>query len=634
MTLDYFCLLQNLNGADDVDGLPCLEILNEKYSSLEPWSVGITSGRRFDVQLRELLELCEPCKDEAFSLLKSTRFLFSRTQLLEDFTAKSSIHYKSNDSKEDRVDSKPPNSTLILAHRDSFLASRKKFHPILNANLWEASHQNVFSIFSFDRSPFWNFSTSSSRSDSFEVIRANQGSSDEDYVSLRDSDSVSSTPVSVLSFGSPGHMEYQTSNIEHPPGNARRVTEDPSGNARRATEDSGSALAKRNSHSVSRSSNFSDEVDFGFPRRTNHSVSWESGRSPFEKDNKQRSEEGDIVDQRRNSGEWREMTRRQTSVESSKSSSSTTSGSKSRRMRSPVKGKIRSESKTSNGSAASKSSAPNLPTLFHMPGAASNSYHEIKFVALRKVYPFLPHLIYSLMIGRPVIVTADRDNKLSVQSLLFTLLPCVPSYSQDKNCVIFWTKGPLHISNLATVKLVGLSKSRNHGEAVPASIQPYVSILDLETSTLIAPPYSGRFLHTCFDAQKEWPSESVFLEYLHSELLELSNQAMMVFVWQFVGHSNGMAFRGTNVDFDYKRFLETKFEPDDQRIVNYLVKIIKDVFLCNYVKSITDGDDSEDHGAFGCVDHTARLFHSETPSVKLNLLKTQVFTDTHTTKRK
>ena len=623
MTLDYFCLLQSLNGSDDVDSLPCMEILNERYSSLEPWSVGITSGRRFDVQLRELLQLCEPCKDEAFNLLKSTSFLFSRTQLIEDFTAKSSIHCKSNDSKEDRVDAKPPDSKLYLARRDSSLDAKKRLHPILNVSLWDASSQNVFSVFSFDRSRFWTFS-SSSRSDSFEVIKANQGSSDEDYVSLRDSDSVSSTPVSVLSFGSPGHTEYQTLSIEHVlPGNARRASEDP-----------GSFLAKKNYQSVSKSANFSDEVDFGFLRRTNHSVSREGGRALIENDNKQGNEEDNIVDQRRNSSERKEMTHRQTSVDSSKSSSSTTSGSKNRRMRSPMKGKIRSESKTSNGSAANRSSAPNLPTLFHMPGAGNNSHHEINFVALRKVCPFLSHLIYSLMIGRPVIVTADRDNKRSVQSLLFTLLPCVPSYPQDKNCVIFWTKGPLHISALATVKLVGLAKNRNYVEAVPASIQPYVSILDLEASTLIAPPYSGRFLNTCFDVQKEWPSDSVFLEYLHSELLELSNQAMLVFIWQFVGHSNGIASRGTNVDFDFKRFLETKFEPDDQRIINYLVKVIKEVFLCNYVKSITDGDDAEDHGAFGCVDHTARLFHSETPSVKLNLLKTQVFTDAQMTKRK
>ena len=618
-----------MNGTDDVDSLPCLESLNEKYSTLEPWSVGISSGRRFDVQLRGLQELCEPCKDEAFSLLKSASLLFSRVWLNDEFRTKSTINYHTDQSKGDTVDSKPPEPKFSLTHRGVFSDTERTFHPILRDILWDSSDQNFMSISSFDKSSLWTAFNSSSRSNSFEVIKANQGSSDEDYISLKDSDSVSSTPVSIISFGSPGCAEYQTSNTERLPGAAKRLS-----------EDAGSGLAKKGNPRLKSSSYLSDELDCGSPRI----VSWEGGCLPLEEGNEQGSEE-DLKEKHIKHSRPKEVTIRQMSTESSKSSSSSASGSKFLKKKIPTYLKSRSESKASIGSISSKSSVPSLPNLFQNPEASISSFRGITLAALRRTYSFLPHLIYSLMIGRPVVVCADRNNKQSVQSLLITLLPCVPSYPQDKSCVIMWTKGPLHISNLATVKLVGLAKSRSRGETVPQSILPYVSLLDFETATLTAPPYCGRILNVCFDPQKHWPSESVFLEYLHSALLEISTQAMIVFVWQFLGCSNTVALRANEivrdenltpyiVNFDVKRFLLTKFRQDDVNIINYLVKMIKDAFLCSYIKSIADDEDDENHGAFSCVDHTARLFHSETPSVKLNLLKCEIFTDVQQTKKK
>ena len=618
--------MQNLDGSDDIEGLPCLEKLTEKYSSLEPWSVGISSGRRFDVQLRDLSELCEPCKEEAFSLLKNVSALFSRKEVIEKLSIKSTMRHDTDQSKGDAVDSKPTQSRLVLSNRDVFLGTRGgKFHPVLRTNLWESD--TYISISSCDRSSFWTISSCPSRSNSFEVIKVNHGSSDEDYVSLKDSDSVSSTPVSVISFGSSGHAEHQTANTEQLPGTARRIL-----------DDAGSANAKKSNDGLKRSY-ANDEVDFGSPRI----VSWEDGGFPGEESDKQESEKESVYkySARRSA---KEVTNRQMSIESSKSSSSTASGSK------PLKAKsshvkVRSDSKNSSGSTSSKSSIPSLPNLFQILESTSNSFRGHTLVALRKIYSFFPHLIYSLMIGRPLIVAAERSNKHRVHSLLAALLPCVPSYPQNRSCVILWTKGPLHISNLATVKLVGLAKSRSRGDAVPPSILPYVSLLDLEASTLTAPPYHGKFLSNCFDPRKEWPSESVFIEYLQSAFLEMSNHATMVFTWQFLGHSESVALRGNEivfhgkmtsyiVNFDVKRFLQTKFSEDDVNIIHYLVRIIKDAFLCDYVKSITDGDHSEDHGAFSCVDHTARLCHSETPSVKLNILKCQVFTDVQQTKKK
>ena len=602
-----------------------LEELDEIFSPLEPRSVGISSGRRFDIQLRDLQELCKPSKEKGFALLRSAGYLFSKTRLIEEASLKKTTNSISNQQSQDAVDAKPPSLKLSLSHKEVFLDPKRKVHAIHKKPFWDGSDLNFISASPFEPSSLWTVSSCPSRNNSFEVIKANQGSSDDEYMSLKDTDSVSSTPVSIISAGSPMRTDNQASSIERFPGIAQRVAQEPV-----------SILAKKNNtplHSYK-----SDEVDFESPNSPMRSVSWENKNILTEDDNKQGSKE-DINDKDTKRSLSREVASRQLSTESNKSSSSNASGSKS------LRGKTRSDSKNSGGSVSSKDSVPTALSLFQIPDTCSNNLHGISLMTLRKIYSFLPHLVYSLMIGRPVVVSADRSNKNVAQSLVVTLLPCVPSYPQNKNSAVLWTKGPLLISNLATVKLVGLAKSRNRADPVPPSILPYVSVLDLESSTLKAPPYRGRLLNNCFDAQKEWPSEAVFHDYLHSAQMELSIQAMMMFSWQFAGHSDSVSLKGNEivldrtaasyvVKFDPQRFIKTKFTSDDVKIIQYLVKVVKNGFLGNYMKSIADGDDCEEHGAFSCVDHLAKLSHSDAPSVKLNLLKCQVFTDAHATKKR
>lgn len=614
---------QDWDEPDEIDSMPPLEELDEKFGSLEPRSVGISSGRRFDIQLRDLQKLCEPSKEEAFGLLRGASYGFFKTQLLEELNYKNMPRSSCHGTAEDATsESRGSNfKVLPLSTNQVFLNPMKRMHVSSKKDYDETDHGENLSFMaaqSFSPDSIWTVSSCPSRNDSFEVIKATQGSSDEEYLSLKDTDSPSSAPVSITSVGSPGGKEPKVTQTERFPGTARRVMEEQG--------------SRKENHGTKGESYKSDEVDLGNSSSPIRSVYWDEF-SLLGDDSKAGNRE-----EPREKGSLqvgvKKHTTRQWSVDSNKSSSSNTSGSKSLKGKPSLHMKVRSDSKNSNGSSSSKDSVPSVLGLFQVPVAGCTNLHGISLMTLRSFYPFLPHLIYSLMIGRPLVVSADKQNKHIAQSLIVTLLPCVPAYPKNKSSVVLWTKGPLIISNLATLKLVGLSKSRGRGDPVPRSILPYVSVLDVENSILTAPPYRGSYLNSCFDPQKEWPSETVFHDYLHSIQLDLSSQAMLMFSWKFAGYSDALSGSEIVLDknppsyvlkFDAQRFMSTNFAPDDVRIIQYLVEVVKNSFLCSYIKSIKGDEDGEECGAFSCLDHISKLSHCETPSVRLNLLKCQVF---------
>eukprot|EP00795_Rhopilema_esculentum_P004519 gene4519-20772_t len=607
---------------DVVDSSTVLENLDERFGSLEPRSIGISSGRKFDIQLRCLRELCSYCKEEAFGLLRNAHFFFGSIGLLSDATYSLNNETDGYTRRENpsKIYSKQGYSQACNVSREFFLSATSKVHAA-QKHISQGSLP-LSTMSSLGVSSVWTISSGPSRSGSYEMIKTSHGSSDDEYVSVKDTDSVPSVPTSIVSISSTGLADYQspitattaTVPSECFPGTAKRVSSD--------TFLLKSSLSLNDS---TKATNRADETDSGVAFSSGH-VSWRDEELPLD-----HIANGNLV-----------PAARQTSIESSKSTSSR--GSKS--VTEVLKGsptKSRTLSKVSIDSSSSKESTPSPSLFFHTPSQGSDSMDSISLLSLRSYYKFLPHLIYSLMIGRPVIIMADRGHKSFVHSIVVALLPCVPGYPKNKNSVIMWTKGPILISNLATVKLVGLAKTRS-SDQVPRSIAPYVTVLDFDKSVLTAPPYRGKYLLGCFDEKKEWPSEAVFRDYLHYAQLELSGQAHMVFSWLFSDPTRKQTTLGTKattattpvMKVDAKSVIMSKFAADDVKIILFLVEILKSHLLGSYFKSICSEDDEEEHSgaAFACIDPAAKLSRSETPSVRLNILKSQVFTNSSDSRKK
>jgi len=186
-------------------------------------------------------------------------------------------------------------------------------------------------------------------------------------------------------------------------------------------------------------------------------------------------------------------------------------------------------------------------------------YYNWSSLLKEKAWSWLPHLLFSLLKGRPVVIQADPEHKNEVVHLVqalsifvagptavlallstgkpaenipqettttttttVTLTSTSSSFSTLQNSdlesnVVPWVNKPLSLASLAWIRLAGTSKQF----PIPLSIKHYVTVLDYERSTLVAPIYrEGDIITRILSEKKQWPNESTFLAFVHSVLYE------------------------------------------------------------------------------------------------------------------
>lgn len=142
-------------------------------------------------------------------------------------------------------------------------------------------------------------------------------------------------------------------------------------------------------------------------------------------------------------------------------------------------------------------------------------------------YNFVRHLVYSLLKGRPVIVYGTPQNENLVRELVSACSLFVPGSGRGANALIAsWRTKPIHMSDLAYLKLIGLSKR----VTIPKAVERYVSIFDYENAQLRCPPYTkGTLVEKILGLRTHWPDEKTHLAYIHYKLLEVATQACLYY---------------------------------------------------------------------------------------------------------
>jgi len=154
-------------------------------------------------------------------------------------------------------------------------------------------------------------------------------------------------------------------------------------------------------------------------------------------------------------------------------------------------------------------------------------YSRVSVLGIRQKYSFLQHAVYSILIGRTLVIMGEEKNKKRVKCLVYGLANFLP-YS--KNCMVAlpWLNTPLSLNQLGRLGIVGLLKN-SKGNTVQNSLKPYVSILDYEEETLVAPRYSGKFLSEMFQ-HTQFLSEAAYRQYILQLFADLASQVFIHFV--------------------------------------------------------------------------------------------------------
>ena len=115
-------------------------------------------------------------------------------------------------------------------------------------------------------------------------------------------------------------------------------------------------------------------------------------------------------------------------------------------------------------------------------------------------FSFAKHLIFSLLKGRPVVVYTQPANEERARGLVTACSLFV--LTRRAGAIVPWRTTPLKMSDLAHIKLAGMSKTA----FIPKSVERYISVLDYDAGTLLCPPYEqGSFIDKILGLKHRWP---------------------------------------------------------------------------------------------------------------------------------
>eukprot|EP01114_Cavostelium_apophysatum_P003624 TRINITY_DN1365_c0_g1_i4.p1 TRINITY_DN1365_c0_g1~~TRINITY_DN1365_c0_g1_i4.p1 ORF type:complete len:879 (+),score=189.03 TRINITY_DN1365_c0_g1_i4:167-2803(+) len=175
---------------------------------------------------------------------------------------------------------------------------------------------------------------------------------------------------------------------------------------------------------------------------------------------------------------------------------------------------------------------PALESFSSVLWGSSSHFSGKSLFALRREFSFLKHLIYSLLKGRTVVIYSSPNNEANARRLVLACSVFVVGHLRKHSSIIPWHVKPVKIADLSWLKLIGLSKV----VAIPKAIERYVTVLDVDTEILNAPPYSGDFIEEIV-SKKTWPDEDTYLAAIHEVLFKICSKSCLYYHLCCVGQT-------------------------------------------------------------------------------------------------
>ena len=157
---------------------------------------------------------------------------------------------------------------------------------------------------------------------------------------------------------------------------------------------------------------------------------------------------------------------------------------------------------------------------------------KVSLLKLRDRFSFLPHVVYSFFIGRPIAVVGRENSSKWVASFVYGLASMLPVNPGKPKRVCPMMPGKLTLRDLDTYGIVGLVKTKDLKQPVPNTLRPYVSIVDLDKDTLHAPVYKGKILMEMFDPERNF-SEAVLRRFIKQSWCEIISKAYVLFTTKY-----------------------------------------------------------------------------------------------------
>ncbi|XP_046368908.2 guanine nucleotide exchange protein SMCR8-like isoform X2 [Haliotis rufescens] len=195
----------------------------------------------------------------------------------------------------------------------------------------------------------------------------------------------------------------------------------------------------------------------------------------------------------------------------------------------------------------------------------------------------LQHILYSLLIGRTVLVVGSPRLEGEVIRIVTALALFLPDHRRKHPSMIEWLSKPFRLTDLARTKLAGVCRpeKRSLESVVPNVVKKYSSIIDVDRQGILAPKYQGNLLTALISKKKVFNTDTEFVGFIHCWLMELSSKAF-IFYHSFCLGTAGIMY-DQNLQRQKEQYQSTVrsfiaklgVTDDDIHIVEYLAEIVK-----------------------------------------------------------
>ncbi|KAI8351210.1 hypothetical protein EDC96DRAFT_518900 [Choanephora cucurbitarum] len=196
-------------------------------------------------------------------------------------------------------------------------------------------------------------------------------------------------------------------------------------------------------------------------------------------------------------------------------------------------------------------------------------------------------VIFSLLIGRTVLIQGSAHNKKQVQQVVRALSVFVPGQHKERHQIIDWfDSARLTQAQIGSIKLVGVNK-----ENMDSSIHVDSScVLDIDSkkgSLCSSPVYvEGQWINQLLDRMTLFTSDESYLAYLHTVFMSMSLKAF-IYHHLYISEEFNMEEEDTQSSHSKGYVSETSSESST-------LSRKWSMRLINYLKKQEDQDDDED----------------------------------------
>ena len=213
-----------------------------------------------------------------------------------------------------------------------------------------------------------------------------------------------------------------------------------------------------------------------------------------------------------------------------------------------------------------------------------SGYGLLKF--FRHFHSTAHHVLYSILIGRPVVIFGKETTRLKIAQIFNCLIPFVPCYPSKSFKLLQWHQGILVGAHFQSFKLIGLClpERLTIHELIHQNDLSCVTILDYESKKISGPAYSGVFFENFRNAgfcQTKFFDDLSLLSYIGSILSEIEGQVYMFKTMLMESEENDNSY--DTFKSIPKILKQLSLKSSDSEIVKHLSHILLDPSDCTEI---------------------------------------------------